>query len=223
MEKKGNNSTEKIINFIQKNRKGIFIFGGLLLTLVVGLFAFLFVSDYLNKKAITESEILAVRFDELRWNLEDENYSDEVNSLFADLEKFAKSNRGLASSRVYSFIARIHSGRGEWALCEEAWLKAAQTGNKTYMAPIALFNVAAAAEEQGKIEEAIEYLQKSINHPFEFPAAPRAQFNIGRLYQQLGNKQAAIEAYRSVIIDWQNLPVWQHLARSAIIALEIEE
>jgi tetratricopeptide (TPR) repeat protein len=213
---------EKITDFIQKNRIGIFIFGGLLFAFVVGFIVFLYIQDLTNKNAIAESEILSERFETLRWHLEDENYSDEVNALFSELESFAKKNRGLAASRVYSFLARIHSARGDWALCEEAWLKAAQIGDKTYMAPIAFFNAGAAAEEQGNIEKAIEYLKKSIEHPFEFPAAPRAQFNIGRLYQQSGNKQAAIEAYRVVLIDWQNIPVWQHLARSAIIALEIE-
>lgn len=213
---------EGITDFIQNHRTGIFISGGVIIAVVMFFIAFLAVSNFINKKAIAESEELAVRFEELRWSLEDENYTEQVNTLFSDMENFARKNRGIAAARVYSFIARIHSARKDWALCEETWVMAAKTGNKTYMAPIALFNAAAASEEQGKIEEAIEYLQKCVEHPFEFPAAPRAQFNIGRLYEKLGNKGAAIEAYRQILIDWHEIPVWQHFARNAIIALEIE-
>lgn len=87
---------------------------------------------------------------------------------------------------------------------------------------MALFNAAVAAEEQGKYEEAIGYLQKCVNHPFEFPSAPRAQFNIGRLYEKTGDNVSAVEAYRAVMINWPDMPVWQHFARTAIIAIEVK-
>jgi len=217
VEKKDNFS-----EFVQNNRKSIFISGGVLLILVIGFIVFLSVYDVLNKKAIEKVELLADRFDELRFSINDENYTDDVDSLLEELESFGQKNFGIAASRAFSYAGRIYSAREDWSACEEAWLKASKKGNKTYLAPIALFNVAVAAEEQGRIEEAIEYLQKSVDHPFEFPAAPRAQFNIGRLNEQLGDNQAALEAYRAVLINWQDMPVWPQLARSAIIRIEIE-
>ncbi|MDR0320267.1 MAG: tetratricopeptide repeat protein, partial [Treponema sp.] len=129
---------------------------------------------------------------------------------------------GYAGSKAWSIIAQIHSRKEEWQQAEETWLKAAHKGARTYLGPIALFNAAAAAEEQGKLEQAIELLEQCLAHKFEFPAAPRAQFSIGRLNEQLGNTGAAMEAYRIVLINWADMPVWQQLARSRITALEIQ-
>jgi len=211
---------EKINGFSQRNRKGIIIFSGAVFILLAGLVVFLSLQDVFNKKAIAEAEELNVKFQELRYFTNDVNYAAEVQILLSDLETFARNKNGYAASKAWSMAAQIHSSRNEWQKAEEAWLNAAKTGDKTYLGPIALFNAAASAEEQGKIELAIELLQKSIDHKFEFPAAPRAQFSIGRLYEQLGNYPAAIEAYRTVMINWQNVPVWQYLARSRITAIE---
>jgi tetratricopeptide (TPR) repeat protein len=211
---------EKINNFFHKNRKGIIILISAIFILLAGLIVFLSLQDVFNKKAIAETEKLDARFQELRFSANDVNYNAEIQTFLSDIEAFAKNKSGYGASKAWSMSAQIYSSRNEWQKAEEAWLKAAKAGDKTYLGPISLFNAAAAAEEQGKIELAIELLQKSIDHKFEFPAAPRAQFSIGRLYEQLGNYPAAIESYRTVMINWQNVPVWQYLARSRIIAIE---
>jgi len=211
---------EKINGFSKRNRKGIIIFFSAIFIMLAGLIVFLSLQDVFNKKAIAEVEELNVKFQELRYKTNDVNYTAEIQTLLSDIENFAKNKSGYAASKAWSMAAQIYSGRSEWQKSEEAWLNAAKTGDKTYLGPIALFNAAASAEEQGKIELAIELLQKSIDHKFEFPAAPRAQFSIGRLYEQLGNYPAAIESYRTVMINWQNVPVWQYLARSRITAIE---
>jgi tetratricopeptide (TPR) repeat protein len=213
---------EKINEFVEKNRKGIFITIGVLVFLFVGLIAFLYFSDSMNKKAIAEAEDFNIRFEEiLMLSSLDVFYSSDVNAFLDEVRTFAEKSRGFAGSRAWSIVATIHSIREEWPLAEEAWRNCARVGSRTYLAPIALFNAAVAAEEQGKIEQAIELLQQSISHSFEFPAAPRAQFSIGRLYEQLGDFPAAIEAYRAVSINWPNMTALQNLARSRIIAIEI--
>ncbi|MCL1954322.1 MAG: tetratricopeptide repeat protein [Spirochaetes bacterium] len=211
---------EMINNFSQKNRKGLIIFSSAIFIILAGLIVFLSLQDVFNKKAIAKVEEINVRFQELRYFTNDINYTAEIQTLLSDIEAFAKNKSGYAAGKAWSMAAQIYSSRNEWQKAEETWLKAAKAGDKTYLGPISLFNAAAAAEEQGKIELAIELLQKSIDHKFEFPAAPRAQFSIGRLYEQLGNYPAAIESYRTVMINWQNVPVWQYLARSRIIAIE---
>jgi len=212
---------EKINGFIQRNRRGIILSASAVFILVAGLVVFLSLRDVLGKKAIAEVEELNRRFDEIRFLVGDENYASDIETLLEDVNAFVKNKNGIAGSKAWSIIAQIHSGRNDWQQAESAWLNAAKAGDKTYMGPISLFNAAAAAEEQGKFELAIELLEKSVAHPFEFPAAPHAQFSIGRLYEQIDNYPAAIEAYRAVLINWQDIPVWQHLARSRITAIEI--
>jgi len=91
------------------------------------------------------------------------------------------------------------------------------------LAPIAFFNAGAAAEEQGKTEEAIAYYTNSLSSSADFPDAPRAQFAVGRLRESLHETDAAIEAYRAVISGWSYDQVWTSLAHSRIIALETAE
>jgi len=216
------NLAEKISDFVQRNRKGIFIVTGVLILLFAGSVTYLSLKDIFNKKAIAKVEELNQRYEEIRPLLGDDHYASDIEKLIADLSDFAGNKNGYAAGRAWSIVAQIHSAMEEWPQSEEAWLKAARAGDKTYLGPISLFNAAAAAQEQGKYEQAIELLQKCVDHKFEFPAAARAQFSIGRLYEMLDNYPAAVDAYRIVLINWPDMPVWQNLARSRITAIEIK-
>jgi len=214
------NVTDKINDFVTNNRKAIFIVIGAIIVLFVGLIAYLSISDTLNKKAITALDELNSKFDDLSLNNEEDYNTPEVETLFAEIKTFAEKTNGFAGSKAWAIIGQIYSGRKDWANAQEAWLSAAKKGNKTYLAPIALFNAAAAAEEQGNPEQAIELLEQCVAHKFEFPAAARAQFSIGRLHETLGNNTAAVDAYRVVLSKWPQMPVWQNLARSRIAVIE---
>ena len=231
MENEKMNTGEKIIDFIQKNRKVIFITLGILVFMFIGLIAFIYISDAVNKRDIAEIEEINDRYNKLFpgdadfYNAEDFSTAD-AEALLADLKTFTEKSSPIfssafASSRAWSLIGQIYSVRKDWPRAEEAWLNTARVGSKTYLGPVGFFNAAVAAEEQGKLEQAIELLQNSLSHSFEFPAAPRAQFSIGRLYEQLGNSSAAIEAYRTVLINWPGMTAFSNLARSRIIAIEV--
>jgi len=153
-------------------------------------------------------------------SITEDYFSDDVKSFLEELTEFAQKNSGYAGGRAWLLIGGIHSAKKEWAEAETAYAEAAKTAAKTYLASLAWFNAAVAAEEQGKTPEAIGYYDNSLTTPVVFSAAPRAQFSVGRLYETLDEDEKAIEAYRSVISDWSYDQVWTNLARSRIIALE---
>jgi len=212
---------DRITDFIQKNRKGIFIITGIIVFLFAAFVSNIAVSDYLNKKYIAEVEELSRRYEDIAYLIGDDPFASNIEALISDSKQFAGNKKGLPAGKAWSIAANIYAERKDWPQCEEAWQKAAVAANKSYLGPIALFNAAAAAQEQGKYVEAIEYLEKCVGHKFEFPSAPRAQFSIGSLYERLGNYPEALVAYREVLIKWPELPVWQQLARSRIAAIEI--
>jgi len=216
------NIGEKINDFIRNHRKAIFITVGILLILFIGLITFLSVSDALNKKATAAVDELYGRYNDLSLNNDEDFYAEDLENLLADLKTFAQKNKGFAGSRAWAIIGQIYSGRKDWSLAQDAWLSAAKVGNNTYLAPIALFNAAAAAEEQGNLEQAVDLLKQCVAHKFEFPAAPRAQFSIGRLYETIGDPMSAVEAYRDVIIKWPEMPIWHNLARSRLAVIEVK-
>jgi tetratricopeptide (TPR) repeat protein len=214
---------DKISDFVQKNRKAIFTLLGVFVCLLVGSVVFFSLQDYLQKKAIAKVEDLNEKFSKLKDVLADEDKADEVQALYDEVNSFVKGKSGIAAARGWAIMAQIKGGAREWESAEIAWSNAAKTGRKTYLGPIAYFNAAAAAEEQGSLERAIGYLENSVSLSFSFPQAPRAQFNLGRLYEQTGDSQAAIVAYRDIIRNWPAIEQWTNLAQSRIIALELNE
>ncbi|MDR0302807.1 MAG: tetratricopeptide repeat protein [Treponema sp.] len=212
--------TDKINEFIKRNRTGIYIFLGAIVFLFTGLIVYLSLNSYFQRKATAEVEELNSKYIELRLLLSDDHYNDDVDALIKDLTTFAKGKTSYAGARAWTIIAQIHSEKKEWPHAEEAWRNAAKAGVKTYLAPVAFFNAAVAAENQGNPEDAIELLEKCVSYKLDFPSAPRAQFSIGRLNEQLGNYSAAAEAYRAVLVNWPNIEIWVNLAQSRLAVIE---
>jgi tetratricopeptide (TPR) repeat protein len=215
-----------INEFVQKHRKPIFVSTGLVLLSLIAFIVVLSVLDVVRAKAVTAVEDFSSRYENLLPSIT-ENYSaGDVEKLLAELEVFARKNSGAvtgyAGGKAWAIIAGIHGEKKDWAAAETAWAEAAQASQKTYLAPLAFFNAGAAAEEQGKTNEAIAYYSSSLASTADYSGAARAQFAIGRLQESLGDTNAAIEAYRAVIVGWSYDQVWPNLARSRIIALEGE-
>jgi len=213
-------SGDKIVLFLQKYRTVLFVFAALLAAGVLGSVVFFSVRDQMQKKAIAVLE----GYEKRKAELGDikEAAPLEVEALLGELNAFAPSTFGYAAAKAYSLSADIYAVRSEWAQAEEAWLHSAQKGPKTYLAPISLFNAAAAAEEQGKLEEALDYYSRSLAFPGIFAAAHRARFNIGRIHEARQDKEAAKEAYRALVEENSGDSGWAKLAQSRIIALEME-
>jgi len=216
------NVSERINEFIQKNRKPIFIMAASIFALLVAVIAAFSLMDVFRNKAIAAVEELSSRYESMLPSINEEYYSDDVNELLEELKIFAKKNSGYPGGRAWLLIGGIHAAKKDWAEAEAAYAGAAASAGKTYLAPIAWFNAGAAAEEQGKTAEAIGYYSTSLTAPAVFPAAPRAQFSVGRLQETLNEDKKAVEAYRAVISGWPYDQVWANLARSRIIALEIK-
>jgi tetratricopeptide (TPR) repeat protein len=212
--------SEGINDFVQKNRKAIFVSLGVIVLMLAGFIAAVSLMDMLRQKAISAAEELSGRYESLRFTITEEASAADVEALLTDLEAFAKKHSGYAGGRAWALAAGIRSDKKEWEQAETAWASAAETAAKTYLGPAAWFNAGIAAEEQGKTAEALEYYAKSLSTAIAFPAAPRAQFSIGRLKEALQDNAAAIEAYRALITNWPYDTVWTNLAHSRIAALE---
>jgi tetratricopeptide (TPR) repeat protein len=211
---------ERVNEFVQRNRKPIFAFTGLVILSVFGFIAVLSITDVIRGKAISTVEGFADRYQTLLPSINEDYSALDVEELISDLESFAQKNSGYAGGRAWTIIGSIHSEKGDWAAAEDAFAVAAKKARKTYLAPLAYFNAGVAAEEQEKTEAAIGYYSSCLST--DFPGAVRAQFAIGRLRESLNDTAAAIDAYRAVISGWPYEDVWTGLAHSRIITLEIE-
>jgi tetratricopeptide (TPR) repeat protein len=217
---KAPNVSEQINEFIQKNRKPIFITAASLLVILIAAIAALSLMDMFRNRAIAAVEELNDRYETMLPSITEEYFSDDVNSFLQELTDFAKKHSGYSGGRAWLIIGGIQAAKKDWAEAETAYTEAARTAGRSYLAPLAWFNAAVAAEEQGKTAEAIGYYGSSLTVPAVFSAAPRAQFSVGRLHETLNEDEKAIEAYRAVISGWPYDQIWTNLARSRIITLE---
>ena len=209
---------DKIAFFIQKNRKVllaliIIIASGIALSV-----AFFTIRDTMAKKAIAKVEFFEQRMNDLGIPYENAD-SAEANTLLEEINAFAPSAFGYAAARAYFLAANIYFARSDWNRAEESWVKGARKAPKKYLAPVCLFNAAAAAEEQGKKTEAIIYFKESLDYPGVFPAAAKARFNIGRIHEELYEKDKAREAYLE-LIEKNPESSFANFAHNRLIVLE---
>jgi tetratricopeptide (TPR) repeat protein len=210
---------EAIADFFRKHRKKIIVFFAAAAAALVAIIAVTGIGAFTQKRALSALQVLEEKYEGLRIDLNDPAKDGEVRALLDELNAFAGKNAAFAGGRAYHIAAQIHADRKNWEEAEKAWTAAARKAKDTYLAPVSLFNAAVAAEERDNIEAAIALYTESLAYGEQFPAAPRAQFAIGRLREEQHNREAALEAYRALIDKWPAETVWINLANSRIITI----
>ena len=214
---------EKINDFFQKRRTPVIISLVVVAAGFAGFLGFYLISNMLQKSASSKIEELNTRYEAIQAGITADSSDDELITLIGDLETFGKKSGSYAGGKAYSLLANIYQKKHQFPEMEAAWINSANKARRTFLAPIAWFNAASAAEEQGDFDRAIEHYTKSLSTPVKFPAGVQSQFSIGRLREELGDTDGAIEAYRALISGWSQDAVWANLARSRIVALEIQK
>ncbi|MDR0998357.1 MAG: tetratricopeptide repeat protein [Treponema sp.] len=209
---------DNINDFIQKNRKGIFIFLGAAVLLLAVFIGTLGIRNVIRNKAIVRVEELSRRYEELRFDIAEESRAEDVAALLAELEDFGAG--GYAGARARVITAKIHSDKKNWAEAQSAWTGAAKAGAGMYLEPMSFFNAARAAEELGNKEDAVSLYSQCLARSGSFPQAAWAQFSIGRIEESRNNREAALEAYRTVVSKWPSDELWVDFAQNRIAVLQ---
>jgi tetratricopeptide (TPR) repeat protein len=215
--------TQILIDFIQKNRKVLIICIAVILGAIIAFVAVSSIREYLQSRALSRVENLSRSYYTIMNSYDETSDGTEqqfaIFNLLNELEVFQRENSGYAAARAYAISAAIYADQANWFNAENAWLNAAKAAAKTYFAPVAYFNAAVAAEEQGNIGRAIEHYNSALEFSDIFPAAPRAQFSVGRLYEVQANLIDALFAYQTLVDKWPGDQVWVSLAHSRILFL----
>jgi tetratricopeptide (TPR) repeat protein len=216
--------SERLYDFLQKNRRNLFIGLMAIIAVLIGLVVFTTVRDKFRANALSKVDAFNRRFESLKAFIASEEPADiarqtEIAVLLVELDGFESKNSGFAAARAYCISAEIYAGQKKWAEAEDKWAKAAKAAAQSYLEPICIFNAGAAAEEQGNLEPAINYYQQALTFGKIFPSAANAQFSVGRLEEERNNREAALEAYRNILSRWPKDPVWSNLAQNRILLL----
>jgi len=216
--------SEKIGDLIQKNRMRLLVGLGAVVLVIAGFIIVSVVREKSLSNALSKLDALNHRYEGLKESISGEeemsvSQLSELAVLVAEITEFENHNSGFAAARAYSISANINMDQKNWAVAEEKWVKAADAAPKSYLAPIAVYNAAVAAEEQKNIEKAISHYTRAAGYGDSFPASARAQFSVGRLEESLGNKDSAISAYRNLLAKWPDDQIWPNLAQNRLLVL----
>jgi tetratricopeptide (TPR) repeat protein len=213
------NVSELVVDGIQKNRKDLIRGGGIIIVVLVGIAVGLSIRDVLMAQGIKKVDAFNDRYEEIRFDIADPAKAEEVQALLNEISAYAPGAFGYSGARAFMLTASIHADRKNWQEAKDAWVQAAKIGGKNYLVPVALFNAAVAAEEDGNIESAISHYIEALVYADFFPQAAKAQFSVGRLREGQRDTESALEAYRTLIEKWPGETIWVNLANSRIIAL----
>jgi tetratricopeptide (TPR) repeat protein len=215
----GEELNSSISGFIENRRRHILIFFGIVVVICAGFVATMLILESRNKAAIAMlDETFIPRFKNLTG---EGGLSEEEGGRFIDdIKTFAGKHSGYPAAKAFSLAGDVYYEKSDWKNAEEAYLQSALKAGKDYLAPVSYSNAAAAAEEGGNIDTAIEYYTKALAYP-DFPQAPRAQFSAGRLYELQAKIDLAKAAYQNVIDRWPKDVKWASRAHSRLIVLEL--
>lgn len=212
---------QKLSDFIVRNRKFFFIALAAVVVVLAGVGIYEIASSASAQKSARAMELAREKI--ATWNAEsDETKKTELEqALVADLDKIAKSwPRSFAAQQALYTKAGLYLVKKEWQNAETASLAAYEVRKNSYLAPMALENAAVAAEEQGKLDEAIKQYQEIANsYKVDNPNLAHALFSLGRLSEAKSEWKTAIEKYEDLLSSSPSSD-WALLAKNRVIYLK---
>ena len=187
-----------VSDFFIKNRVVLFV---IIAIIIVGIVAAIIAVGATNKaKANAQIKIaeLEQRYAEM---LIDEN--PDWAGLSTDLKAMVKGSAYPSVKAAY-ILGLVQHEQKDYAGAQATFEQAYNLNTKIYVAPLALVNAAACAEEQGNTAKALELYNKVASDYAESGVAPKALFNVARIYYQQGNTQLAQASFAQVASYYPN-------------------
>jgi TolA-binding protein len=214
--------SERLGIFIQKNKTVLLTVIVASFVAIIGTGVALSVVQASGKKAASMVEALAEQYEELRAEADAGKNEEKIASLLENLKK-AGAMKGYTAARALSIAASVYADKKDWSEAEKNWLSAAAAAPESNLAPVSIYNAAAAAEERGDNKTALElYARCADQYKETFPLAPRALFAIGRINEEMKDFTAADAAYKKIVDQWPN-DGWTKLAQSRILKIAAAE
>ena len=188
----------KVSSFYEKNRKLIIIVTLVVIVAIVGAIIGIGVSNSAKNNAQIKIANLEQRYGEL---ILEEN--PDYSSLISDLEPMVKGSSYPSVKAAY-LLGLAYYEQKNYASAQSYFEKVYELNSKVYLAPVALVNAAACAEDQGNTAKALElYNQVSSDYP-ESGVAAKAAFNAARINLLKGNIQLAQASFAQLASSYPN-------------------
>lgn len=105
-----------------------------------------------------------------------------------------------------------------WADAQSAFEAVATEAGTTYLASLSYMNAAACAENNGDQSKALEYYNRVGDFGVDVPEAPKALFNVARIYEEQGDTELAKATFQQ-LIDQFAVSEYAKMASARIVTL----
>lgn len=217
-EKEAQTTSEKLGGFIGKNKK---IFIAVLIVLICALAGYIVASTLINKATVKDLQAI----DEITYTLtKDSSSIDEAEIELrrqTALEQASAyvSKGGIAGARANMLCADLTYQQKKFAESADYWKACASKAKKTYLAPIAYFNLGVCCEELGNLDDAAANYKLAADN-VSFVIRTHAMFSYARVIETKGDFELASKAYSELCDNFPDSE-WADLAKSRLIALKV--
>lgn len=210
---------QRLNDALLSNRRILLAFGILAVAAVVAIGVISAINSRAADKATAAIEALDARYE--AWSaLEPAKRAGETDALVADADAVIKSyGKRYAVQRALMLKAQVYHGADDLSAAEKAYADLASRFPDSHMAPVALSNAAAMAEDRGDSDAALRYLETAETKYPDAPAIGRVVLSIGRIYEGAKRYDKAMEAYGRLVAGGTDSD-WTKLARDRIIVLK---
>ncbi len=210
-------ASKKLAGFIEK-RKTVFI--TILIVIVCLLIGYIVASVIIGKSKAKDLQTI----DEITYTLTSESSSLEDSEIElrrqTAIEQVAAYTMkgGIVGARANMLSADLTFQQKKYTESIEYWKNAAHKAKKTYLEPIAYFNLAVCYEELNNADAAAENYKIAADNA-DFLLKTHAKFSYGRVLESQGKYEAAAEVYKDLNDNYSDNE-WSNLAKTRIIALQ---
>ena len=212
-------ASAKLGDFIGRNKKCFITLLVLVICFLIGLVIGVSVSSNNKVKGLQALDEIAHEMTQKSSDLEDAEIAARLSTAFEKAEPYTKKG-GIVGARANMLCADITYQQNKFQESADFWKAAAEKSKKSYIAPLAYFNVGACYEELGNLDEAAANYM--IASDFDtFVMRSHAMFSYGRVLETQGKYAEAVAAYKDLNSNFPD-DSWANLAKSRIIALQNE-
>lgn len=210
-------ASKKLAAFIEKNKKAFIACLIVLVCCLIGCIVFVSVADSGKEKGLQALDEITFEMTDKSSDISEDEIATRLSTAFEKASAYTNKG-GIVGARANMLCAEITYQQKKYAESADFWKATAEKAKKTYLAPLAYFNVAACYEETGKTEEAAENYKLAADNK-EFVMRAHALFNYGRILESNGDYTNAVAAYNELNDNFPD-DSWANLAKSRLIALK---
>lgn len=210
-------ASKKLAGFIEKNKKAFIAILIILVCCLAGYIVFASVSSSAKAKGLQALDEISFEMTNKSSDITEAEIATRLSTAFDKASAYTGKS-GIVGARANMLCAEITYQQKKFAESADFWKATAEKAKKSYLAPLAYFNVAACYEEIGKADEAVENYKLAAGNN-DFVMRTHAMFNYGRLLEEKGDYTAAAAAYNELNDAFPG-DAWADLAKSRLIALK---